>query len=118
MITRNVLLALKKEINELTKVIDVALLPISSKDKLFNTQYDYYEALKNENKVPQDFYKFQFFDFDLYLNYDLRQKKYFLCSDSKYLKIDCGSNFDDAKNMFLKNINDYICTHELQGALF
>lgn len=121
MITRNSLNALKTELKQLIDVIDVSLSPILSKEKLFDSQADYYEALKNQNKVPQDFYKFQFFDTDFYIYFDLRTKRYFVRSDTLYLNEDCGEDFMKSKMCFLMKIKDFIFKMQrenLQNGLF
>lgn len=76
MITKNSLKVLKTELNELIKVIDINLSSFSEHEKLFDTQSDYYEALKVKNKVPQDYYKFRYFDSFIYIYYNITKKEY------------------------------------------
>lgn len=108
MLTLNKLRALKTELNEMITIIDDTLKPITNKPKLFETQADYYYSLSTQNKVPQDYYKFRYFDKDYYLFYDLRLKKYFLCSDSFNLKEDLGSDFDEARKTFCRYVFEFL----------
>lgn len=105
MLTRNVLKSLKSELLDLIKTIDVSLSPLTSVDSLFDTQADYYEAMKNENKVPQDFYKFRYFDFFCLIKYNFKDKKYYVESVNPYNNICCDDNFCKAKLTFCELVN-------------
>lgn len=102
MITRNTLKSLKSELIELEKLCDTMINPLVTKDKLFDTQADYYEAMKNQNKVPQDFYKIQIFDLYVYLEYNFKFKVYYLRSESGDVYENLGMDFDKALLRFLE----------------
>ena len=102
MITRNTLKSLKTELIELEKLCDTMLNPLVTKDKLFDTQADYYEAMKNQNRVPQDFYKIQIFDLYVYLEYNFKFKVYYLRSESGDVYENLGMEFDKALLRFLE----------------
>lgn len=106
MVTRQTLQSLRTELKELDSVIAAALAPLNTHEALFDSQSDYYESLRNQNKVPQDYYKFRFFDFELYIYYDLRKKTYSVRS-SKYDSVECGSDFHFAKRRFLELLKEY-----------
>lgn len=113
MITRNSLLTLKNSIKEMSSVIDSCLMPLTSHEKLFETQADYYEAMKNQNKVPQDYYKFRFFDIEIYLYYDFKLKRYFLREDYNKTNEDLGNDFKKALIRFVDSVSDF-CTESFR----
>lgn len=98
MITKNSLKTLKTELNELIKVIDINLSSFSEREKLFDTQADYYEALRIENKVPQDYYKFRFFDSFVYIYYNITRKLYEIHIEDNKGRYYIRSSHDDFKS--------------------
>lgn len=88
-------------------------MPLTSHDKLFDTQADYYEAMKNQNKVPQDYYKFRFFDIEIYLYYDFKLKHYFLREDYNKINEDLGDDFKKALIRFVDSVSDF-CTESFR----
>lgn len=111
MITKNSLKTLKQELNELIKVIDINLSSFSEREKLFDTQADYYEALRIENKVPQDYYKFRFFDVYIYIYYNIQTKKYEVHVENEkgqYYIDSIHEHFNDSQLRFIDLIKDIL----------
>ena len=110
MITKNSLKTLKTELNELIKVIDINLSTFSEREKLFDTQSDYYEALRLQNKVPQDYYKFRFFDSFIYIYYNITKKEYEI-----HIEDNQGRYYIHSHNVSFKSITlDFIeCIEEV-----
>lgn len=120
MLSRNSLVQLKKELKELDQVIDVVISNPLSDKPLFDSEQDYYDSLRAQNKVPQDYYRFRFFDVELSIEYNLKTKKYFFVHESLDGKRRYTSNeFDEfhvVKDYFLTKVKEY-CLGKL-GELF
>lgn len=111
MITKNSLKTLKTELNELIKVIDINLSSFSEREKLFDTQADYYESLRVQNKVPQDYYKFRFFDSFIYIYYNITKKVYEVHIEDNqghYYIHSSNDSFESIKLDFIECIEDIL----------
>lgn len=106
MITTEKLKIFKDTISQVQIELD-ELLRQRQQEKLFKNADDYYLSLNACKWCPQDFYKLRIFDTEIYLKFNIKQKKYYIRIQTLKYEFFRKQTFIDFVSKYKLKVNDF-----------